>query len=177
MIVFRGPSVTPMKVDELKRLEKRFELYPKEILREYEWSLDEKKSLIRSMLNGYPIQPIYAIHGLIKQTVGDYHYSDDPDTFYFIVDGTQRIKAIFEFMANDFSLDPDIGFQDVNFLQLANSVSSPWQSEEELKEKQAQVKAYMKFITYTLDFQILDLANAEEINRVFQTLKIKNGSW
>lgn len=81
------------------------------------WSLDKKQLLIDSILNDYDIPKIY-FHEL--QQDEKYQYS--------VIDGRQRLQAIWEFMDGVFSLssefkyfkNPDLDLSSLNYNDLAN---------------------------------------------------------
>ena len=61
------------------------------------WSRTQQRKLIDSMMRGYPLPIIYLHH--IKKGVGDYARDD-----FEIIDGQQRINAIYEYSEGAFSL-------------------------------------------------------------------------
>src|SRR5690606_15187262 len=58
------------------------------------WQLTKKKLLIDSILRGYDIPKFY-----LRETPNDVHYK------YEITDGQQRMRAIWEFIEEQFKLD------------------------------------------------------------------------
>lgn len=64
------------------------------------WSLTQKKKLIDSVLRGYQLPLIY-LHHIVREIAG--HRRED----FEIIDGQQRINALYEFAEGAFSLfDP-----------------------------------------------------------------------
>jgi hypothetical protein len=59
------------------------------------WTLDEKRKLIDSILEGYPI-PLLLLA---------FHIKDEGTKSFEILDGMQRLNAIFSFVENGFALD------------------------------------------------------------------------
>lgn len=70
------------------------------------WTLEEKRNLIDSILNSYPIPLI-----LLAET---------KDGKYEVIDGMQRLNAIFSFIDNEFSLEDDRFFDIDSFLSARN---------------------------------------------------------
>lgn len=62
------------------------------------WSLTQKCFLIDSILSDVPIPPIYL--NVISQKIGH-----SRRTIYEVVDGQQRLRAILEFLNNEYALD------------------------------------------------------------------------
>lgn len=70
------------------------------------WTLQEKRNLIDSILNSYPIPLI-----LLAET---------KDGKYEVIDGMQRLNAIFSFIDNEFSLEDERFFDINSFLSARN---------------------------------------------------------
>lgn len=89
-------SITPrgMSVQEAYRLFREDRLIVnRKYQRKLVWTLDEKQNLIDSLIKDYPIPLI-----LFADT------SEDGSTFYEIMDGMQRLNAIFSFIDNVFTV-------------------------------------------------------------------------
>ena len=78
------------------------------------WSTADKAYLIDSILNGYDVPKIY----MADFTVGvvDLNRKGLP---YAIIDGKQRLEAIFDFYLNELVLDEEFVFQSDPKLKLA----------------------------------------------------------
>jgi len=90
-------SITPrgMSVTEAYRLYRDNRLIVnRKYQRKLVWSLAEKQKLIDSLISDYPI-PLIMLADASKGS----------DTFYEIMDGMQRLNAIFSFIENGFDLD------------------------------------------------------------------------
>ncbi len=107
-------SVTPrgMSVQEAYReyVDRNFRVN-RQYQRKLVWSTDEKKALIDSILAGYPIPLI-----LLATTV-----SDDGRKSFEILDGMQRLNAVFGFIENKFDINDR--YFDVNQLARARQLA------------------------------------------------------
>lgn len=75
------------------------------------WTLEKKKLLIDSIINNYDIPKIY-FHQFSRDEKRDTGKS------YAIIDGKQRLEAIWGFIEGDYCLDNDFDYQDNPSLQL-----------------------------------------------------------
>jgi len=90
-------KTAPRSVLWFKQVHERNELEMKPpFQRNPVWTDKQKSYLIDSILNEYPVPEIY-----MQEIV-----SDKGEVKYIIVDGQQRIRAILEFVSNQFSIDP-----------------------------------------------------------------------
>lgn len=84
------------------------------------WKLPQKKRLIDSVLRGYPISLIY-LHYIKREVAG--HQRED----FEVIDGQQRITALYEFHEGAFSLfDPDLDQSDARFPNFIREQPCPW---------------------------------------------------
>jgi hypothetical protein len=84
------------------------------------WSLTHKRKLIDSVLRGYPLPLIYLHH--IKKTVAGMQRED-----LEIIDGQQRITALYEFAEGSFSLfDPVKDDKQAKFPAFIKRQPCPW---------------------------------------------------
>lgn len=89
-------KTAPRNVLWFKQVHERNELEMKPpFQRNPVWTEKQKSYLIDSILNEYPIPEIY-----MQEIV-----TDKGEVKYVIVDGQQRIRAILEYVSNEFSLD------------------------------------------------------------------------
>lgn len=79
------------------------------------WSLEKQQLFIDSLLNGYDVPKIY-LHDLRGQ---------EPTKVYSIVDGKQRLTAIWDFLADEFPLAPDFRVEPANFPDLPAGAIAP----------------------------------------------------
>jgi hypothetical protein len=87
-----------MTVKDLMELKVASMLYPNlEYQRGPVWSKAQKKSLVDSVLRGYPIPLIY-LHYISKQVAGH------EQVRYEVIDGQQRINALYEYREGSFKL-------------------------------------------------------------------------
>jgi len=110
-----------MKVEMLLELRKNQMLV---INAEYQrgavWTLDQKKKLIDSILRGYPI-PIIYLHK-ISRSVGSLSRDD-----LEVIDGQQRLNAIYEFFEGAYSLyDPIKDLEKARFPAFIRDQPCPW---------------------------------------------------
>lgn len=94
--------------------------------REYQrgpvWSTAQKKSLVDSVLRGYPIPLIY-LHHISKEVAG--HKLDK----FEVIDGQQRINALYEFREGAFKLfDPQVqtDADEAQFPSFIQKQACPW---------------------------------------------------
>lgn len=110
------------------------------------WTKNQKQLLIDSILHDYDIPKIY-LHEVDKNK-------------YDVVDGQQRIRAIWSFYDNEYPLPKDA--DPINGIEIKNKRYS------ELEPEISDI-----IDTYNLDFVILD-KNDEEIREMF--LRLQNGT-
>lgn len=111
------------------------------------WTKSQKQLLIDSILREYDIPKIY-----IHQVKPGY---------YDVVDGQQRIRAIFSFLENEFPLPKDS--DPVNGVEVANKYY-----------KDLDIDTSNIIDSYNLDFIILDNETEDEIREMF--LRLQNGT-
>jgi len=124
------------------------------------WTLREKTKLIESILKGYPIPSIL----LAEQ---------DNDT-YEIIDGTQRLNAIFAFIENQFSVSwkgREVYF-DTQLSPLANTlvekgVFTPAVKGDNEFLVNEEISAFLEFQLPIVTFSV---QNEEEVNEIFRRI-------
>jgi len=79
------------------------------------WSLDKRQLFIDSLLNGYDVPKIY-LHDL---------RGEEPTKVYAIVDGKQRLTAIWSFLDGGFPLAPDFRVEPANLPDLPPGSVAP----------------------------------------------------
>lgn len=121
------------------------------------WSTSDKAFLIDSIINGFDIPKLY---------MADFTYSDSilnaKKLPYAIVDGKQRLEAIFDFFDNNIALNQDFVYRRNPILKLGGLIYS------ELKQKFPEVAE--EFDTATLTIMSV-ISNSEDlINDLFVRL-------
>ena len=71
------------------------------------WTDQQRKDLIDSIINGYDIPKLY--------------FKKSKDEKLEVIDGQQRLDAIFRFMDNGFSLDKDCQFDEDTTQEIGNT--------------------------------------------------------
>jgi hypothetical protein len=111
------------------------------------WSENQQKKLIDSVLRGYPLPLIYLHH--IKKEVSGYLRED-----LEIIDGQQRINALFKFSESGFKLfDPIKDDKIARFPDFIKSSPCPWAScnflglIDELKDKFLNTELFIVKVT------------------------------
>ena len=79
------------------------------------WSLDKQQLFIDSLLNGYDVPKIY-LHDLRGK---------HPTKVYAVVDGKQRLTAIWRFLTDQFALADDFRIEPANLPELPPGVPEP----------------------------------------------------
>lgn len=118
-------DLTDMTVQDLLDLKAEAMLYPNpEYQRGPVWSKSQKKSLVDSVLRGYPIPLIY-LHYISKQVAGHQQIR------YEVIDGQQRINALYEYREGNFKLfNPAIQTEadEAQFPNFIETQPCPWGS-------------------------------------------------
>ncbi|PBC61283.1 hypothetical protein BKI49_25150 [Streptomyces sp. Tue6028] len=120
------------------------------------WSVEKQQLLIDSLINGFDVPKIYFHEFAARRTV------DGKRLRYAIIDGKQRLQAIWEFIDNKFPLaddfkyfeDPDVDVRNLTYSQLA--------------EKNPEIAAY--FNATTLDIIAIRTDDLEIIEEMFSRL-------
>jgi len=118
------------------------------------WSISQKQLLIDTILRGYDIPKMYWRK-----------VAKNPDK-YEVVDGQQRLRAIWEFMDGDFTLSKDA--EPINGIEMKN-ISYNGKSERMLPDD-----LRLSFDTYTLDVISMTDTDEEEVREMF--LRLQNGT-
>ncbi len=121
------------------------------------WTLEKKQLLIDSILNDYDIPKLY-FHALNAQQKKDSGYNFD----YAIIDGRQRIEAIWEFIEGDFPLSEDFEYQGDSNIKAAN-LTYP-----DLAKEYPKIK--IRFDSYTLPVILVEAEDVDLIEDMFSRL-------
>lgn len=116
------------------------------------WTIEEKQKLIDSIMNGYPVP-------LILLAISD-------DDGFEIIDGLQRLNAIFAFVENEF--DSNEKYFNVASFPLANQISAEGKFESVTDTDQLFSHTDSVFLlNYEIPVTVLGKANEQEITDVF----------
>lgn len=116
------------------------------------WTQEEKVSLLDSMLRGYPIPLI-----LLLQTA---------DNHYEIIDGMQRLNAIFAFIENSYPLS-DGRFFDVNEFTTAKEIASQGTFEIVNTDQKLSRAECATMLDYQLAVTIFSVEDESDVTDVF----------
>lgn len=119
------------------------------------WSTAQKRLLVDTILRGYDVPKIY-----LRKT------GNSPE-MYEVVDGQQRIRAIWEFMNGEFDLGKNadcIGDTDMSLMKYESSDKRPGLPDE----------MRVSFDTYSLHIVILSDTDDDEVREMF--LRLQNGT-
>jgi uncharacterized protein with ParB-like and HNH nuclease domain len=88
------------------------------------WTKAQKKRLVDSVLRGYPL-PLFYLHHIKKVVAGI------PREDFEVIDGQQRINALYEFMEGAFLLfDPIKDDAEARFPAFIQRLPCPWAARE-----------------------------------------------
>lgn len=128
-------------LDKIHRRRHRYEI--PDWQREDVWSEGKKQKLVDSILRGWRLPKFYFLLT-----------NDDPEQFE-VVDGQQRLLAVWEFFENELTLSPD---SDV----LTNGARRYRDLSDHLQDR---------FVDYEIDYDQIEDASEEEIKEFFQRLQ------
>ena len=128
-------------LDKVHRRRHRYEI--PDWQREEVWNEGRKQKLIDSILRGWRLPKFYLLLT-----------NDDPEQFE-VVDGQQRLRAIWEFFDNELTLAPDSD-PITNGARLYRDLSDHLQD---------------RFVDYEIDYDQIEDASEEEIKEFFQRLQ------
>lgn len=120
------------------------------------WSLDKKQLLIDTILNEFDVPKIYF------HEVGSIKGQPATDYIYAVVDGKQRLSAIWAFIRNEFALASDFRYLEDDNVSLASLTY------REIAEKYPDIKT--SFDAYTLDIISIETSDVEVIEDLFSRL-------
>ncbi len=119
------------------------------------WNPDKKRLLIDSILNGYDIPKIY-LHKLTREQRLSASHT------YAIIDGKQRLEAIWQFMDGKFSLSEDFDYQDDPNIDLSNL------SYNDIALNHAKIR--IKFDSFVLPITCVETDDLDLIEDMFSRL-------
>lgn len=121
------------------------------------WNLEKKQLLLDSILNDYDIPKLY-FHSLSEQQKKDSGLNFN----YAIIDGRQRIEALWEFIDGKISISEDFLFQSDNNVK-AGGLTYP-----DLAKEYPKIK--IRFDSYTLPVIIVETEDIDLIEDMFSRL-------
>lgn len=121
------------------------------------WTLEKKQLLIDSILNDYDIPKLY-FHSLTPQQKIDMKAEYD----YAIIDGRQRIEAIWDFIDGEFPLSDDFNYQADDRVD-ASKLTYP-----DLAKEYPKIK--IRFDSYTLPITLVETEDMDLIEDMFSRL-------
>jgi uncharacterized protein with ParB-like and HNH nuclease domain len=119
------------------------------------WSLDKRQLLIDSMINRYDIPKLY-FHKLDAKSARKYN------TDYAVVDGRQRLEAIFSFIDGDYPLSNDFEYLE------DPSVNAAGMTYNDLARKHPRLK--QRLDAFTLPIMCVETEDLELIEDMFSRL-------
>ncbi|WP_217201699.1 DUF262 domain-containing protein [Streptomyces buecherae] len=120
------------------------------------WSVDKQQLLIDSLINGFDVPKIYFHEFAARKTV------DGNRLRYAIIDGKQRLQAIWEFLDGKFPLAEDFKYFEDSQVAVGNLTYS------QVAEKHPEIAAY--FNATTLDIIAIRTDDLEIIEEMFSRL-------
>ncbi|WP_428324787.1 DUF262 domain-containing protein [Nitrosopumilus sp.] len=121
------------------------------------WSLDKKQLLIDSIMNSYDVPKLY-FHALQKPVTLD----DGREVRYSIIDGRQRLEAIWSFMEDKFPLSEDFKFNEDNKIEAGGLLYS------ELANVYPKLK--IRFDSFVLPIICVETSEIDLIEDMFSRL-------
>jgi hypothetical protein len=147
-------------VKDLLDLKQENMLYPNpEYQRGQVWGKTQKKSLVDSVFRGYPIPLIY-LHYISKQVAGHQQVK------YEVIDGQQRINALYEYREGNFKLfNPTIqaDADEAQFPHFIQTQSCPWGGQRfdelppELQDRMLSTRLAIVLVTTDIPDEARDL--------------------
>ncbi|MET7494122.1 DUF262 domain-containing protein [Streptomyces sp900116325] len=120
------------------------------------WSVEKQQLLIDSLINGFDVPKIYFHEFIARRTI------DGKRIRYAIIDGKQRLQAIWEFLEGKFALAEDFKYFEDSEVDARNLTYS------QLADRHPEVAAY--FNATTLDIISIRTDDLEIIEEMFSRL-------
>ncbi len=150
-------SITPrgMSIQEGYRLYRDNKLIVnRKYQRKLVWTLNEKQHLIDSIVKDYPIPLI-----LLAEI------NEDGNTFYEIIDGMQRLNAIFNFIENEYSIDDQ--YFDIDQFSRAKLAQSEGLFSFDTNSKKLPSSICADILDYQLAVTIFPVVNGTTVTDIF----------
>ena len=119
------------------------------------WTKDQKKLFIDSIFRDYPV-PVFFFHEK-EETSKDFSGKKNTSTKYEIIDGQQRINAIYEYHQGGYKLFDPKNPKGAKFTYFSQNINCSWANkefeklDENLQNKFLKRKIYITFITEKKD--------------------------
>lgn len=146
-----------------KVVERAYEDYRNELFlvnRRYQrklvWDVSEKRAFIDSLLHGYPV-PLFLFSKSDYREVNRFE----------IIDGMQRLNAIFSYIENEFALENG------HFFDLSSTALTKDLSDKKKLEQKSPIldrSECVKIVSYELPFSIYDEKDSDIIDEVFRRI-------
>lgn len=119
------------------------------------WTLDEKRRFIDSIISGFPV-PIVLLA----------ERKDAPHGVFEIIDGMQRLNAVFSYLENEY----DVGgcYFDLNTMASTKALLDAGALQQ--KKPTLSREACVQIASYTLPLSIYESAGAGEVDEVFRRI-------
>lgn len=119
------------------------------------WTLEEKRRFINSIISGYPV-PIVLLAERKSET----------QNFFEIIDGMQRLNAIFGFIENEYEVDG--GYFDLNTMVETKALMD----EGKLKQREPMLSRNecVQVAAYTMPLSIYEFTNSGDVDEVFRRI-------
>src|SRR4051794_10658964 len=126
------------------------------------WNYNQKKKLVDSVLRGYQLPLIY-LHHIVREVAG--HRRED----FEIIDGQQRINALYEFGEGAFSLfDPIKDDAKAKFPSFVKKQPCPWAGKD-IHNLALELKR--QFENTVLPVAMIETTDANEVRDLFVRLQ------
>jgi hypothetical protein len=120
------------------------------------WTLEEKRRFIDSIISGYPVPIIL----LAEQRVGD------SNSQFEILDGMQRLNAIFGFLENEYSVNGQ--FFDLEAMASTKQLLD--KKDLEQKEPKLSRDICVQIASYVVPLSIYEFTKSEDVDEVFRRI-------
>lgn len=119
------------------------------------WTLDEKRQFIDSIISGFPV-PIVLLA----------ERKTEAQSFFEIIDGMQRLNAIFSFIENEY--DVSGAFFDLNTLAETKALLDAGKLQQ--REPVLPREVCVQIAAYTVPLSIYEFANSSDVDEVFRRI-------
>lgn len=119
------------------------------------WTLEEKRRFIDSVISGYPV-PIVLLA----------ERKAEAQNFFEIIDGMQRLNAIFGFIENEY----DVGGAHFDLNTMAETKALMDEGKLKQREPMLPREVCVQVAAYTMPLSIYEFANAGDVDEVFRRI-------
>ena len=126
------------------------------------WSVEEKRAFIDSLINGYPV-PLFLFSASEYQGVNRNE----------IIDGMQRLNAIFSFIENEYDLRRDEDKRYYGYFDLSSTALTKELLDKGLLYQKQPVmdrSICVRIVSYELPYSIYDVSDPNIIDEVFRRI-------